>query len=187
MKKLASSLLVCSLLAAPCNASALISDSDSDLSKILSNLKSDTSNDTMSKAELEKVIDKSVDKSVNKSLIKTVLKLAKDKKSLENIAKEIEKTRKGSTLWRIVKFPFSAAWTVVKSAGVFALAMFLPISAAYLWLSSQPRADFKSDLTSLLKTLKELSLGKYLPIDGLIAQLEGNGNENNNSNGESNN
>lgn len=163
MKKLATKLLVCSLacslLVNPVRASAL---SSADWEKLLGEM--DTTEEKVSSvsvalgaSDLEKIIEKavanSVDKSVEKSMEKAALKVARDKKSVQNIVNESEKTRKGSTLWKIVTFPFSAAWNVVKSVVVLALALALPVGGTYAFAPSS-REAIKTDLNNLLNTLK---------------------------------
>ena len=160
MKKFASSLLVCSLtcslLISGYQASAL---EHCDWAELLS-LAEDTSEDncstanlTLNTADLKDIIEKSVDKSVEKSMEKAALKVARDKKAVKNIVDESKKTSKGSALWKIVKFPFSAAWNVVKAAVVLALAVTLPVGGTYA-LASSSREAIKTDLNNLLNTLK---------------------------------
>lgn len=138
MKKLATKLLVCSLacslLVNPVRASAV------DWEKFLN--ETDVTEEKVSSvsvelgtSDLENIIEKavanSVDKSVEKSMEKAALKVARDKKSVQNIVNESKKTRKGSILWKVVKLPFSAAWTVVKSAFVLTLTFALWVGVVY--------------------------------------------------------
>lgn len=168
MKKLATKLLVCSLtcslLVSGYQASALPSTYNlDDLSKLLSSIE-DTSEDygstasvTLSNDDLKNIIEKSVaksvDKSVEKSMEKAALKVARDPKSVQNLVNESKKTSKGSALWKIVTFPFSAAWNVVKSVVVLALALALPVGGTYAFAPSS-REAIKTDLNNLLNTLK---------------------------------
>lgn len=156
MKKLATKLLVCSLacslLVNPVSASAV------DWEKLLGEM--DTTEEKVSSvsvelgtADLENIIEKavanSVDKSVEKSMEKAALRVARDKKAVKNIVDESKKTSKASALWKIVTFPFSAAWNVVKSVVVLALAVALPVGGIYAFVPSS-RDAIKADLTNLL-------------------------------------
>lgn len=187
MKKFASSLLVCSLtcslLISGYQASAL---EHCDWAELLS-LAEDTSEDncstanlTLNTADLKDIIEKSVDKSVEKSMEKAALKVARDKKAVKNIVDESKKTSKGSALWKIVKFPFSAAWNVVKAAVVLALAVTLPVGGTYA-LASSSREAIKTDLNNLLNTLKnsnsankvsELANVSYEKLRNFFSQTE---------------
>lgn len=163
MKKLATKLLVCSLacslLVNPVRASAL---SSADLEKLLGEM--DTTEEKVSSvsielgtSDLENIIEKavanSVDKSVEKSMEKAALKVARDKKSVQNIVNESTKTSKGSTFWKVVKFPFSVAFGVVKSVILLALVVALPVGGTYAFAPST-REVIKADLINLLNTLK---------------------------------
>lgn len=159
MKKLATKLLVCSLVCSllvnPVRAFAV------DWEKLLNEMdipeeKVASVSVELGTSDLEKIIEKavanSVDKSVEKSMEKAALKVARDKKSVQNIVNESEKTRKGSTLWKVVKLPFSAAWNVVKSAVVLALAVALPVGGIYAFAPSS-RDAIETDLNNLLNVL----------------------------------
>ncbi len=160
MKKLATKLLVCSLtcslLVNPVRAFAV------DWEKLLGEM--DTTEEKVSSvsvelgtSDLENIIEKavanSVDKSVEKSMEKAALKVARDKKSVKNIVEESKKTCKGLTLWKVVKFPFSVALSVVKSVILLALVVALPVGGTYAFAPSS-REAIKTDLTNLLNTLK---------------------------------
>lgn len=160
MKKLATKLLVCSLVCSllvnPVRAFAV------DWEKLLSEMdfpeeKVSSVSVEIGTSDLENIIEKtvanSVDKSVEKSMEKAALRVARDKKAVKNIVDESKKTSKGSTLWKIVKFPFSAAWNVVKSVVVLALAVALPVGGIYAFVPSS-RDAIKADLTSLIIALK---------------------------------
>ena len=168
MKKLATKLLVCSLacslLTAPVNASAL------DWEELLSEMdfpeeKVSSVSVEIGTSDLENIIEKavanSVDKSVEKSMEKAALKVARDKKSVQNLVNESKKTSKGSALWKFVTFPFSAAWNVVKSVVVLALAVALPVGGIYAFVPSS-RDAIKADWNNLFKTLKESNAAKEI-------------------------
>lgn len=148
MKKLASSLLVCSLLVSGYQASANTEHEFDDLTDwiSLSEKDSSTANITLSTDDFKGLIEKSVEKAA--------LKVARDKRSVRNIVNESKKTRKSSTLWEIVKFPFSATWNILKSVVVLALALALPLGGTYAFASSS-REAIKTDLNNIIKALKE--------------------------------
>lgn len=186
MKKLATKLLVCSLVCSllvnPVRAFAV------DWEKLLGEM--DTTEEKVSSVSIElgssdleniikKAVANSVDKSVEKSMEKAALKVARDKKSVQNLVNESKKTSKGSALWKIVKFPFSAAWNIVKSVVVLALALALPVGGTYAFAPSS-REAIKADWNNLFKTLKESALVKtafdvysIIKEDGFKAWLTG--------------
>ena len=153
MKKLATKLLVCSLVCSllvnPVRAFAV------DWEKLLGEM--DTTEEKVSSvsvelgtSDLENIIEKavanSVDKSVEKSIEKAALKVARDKKAVKNIVDESKKTSKGFALVRA----FNAVRNSVFVVKLIALLSFI---ATYAFAPSS-REAIKTDLNNLLNTLK---------------------------------
>ncbi len=161
MKKLATKLLVCSLVCSllvnPVRAFAV------DWEKLLGEM--DTTEEKVSSvsielgtSDLENIIEKavanSVDKSVEKSMEKAALKVARDKKAVKNIVDESKKTSKGYALVRA----FNAVRNSVFVVKLIALLSFIATFA----FASDSREPIKTDLTNLYNTIKDSNTAKKI-------------------------